>query len=411
MFAGTWRRRTTRGAGQGLREPRPLHHLRHGIPSSDASLERARRAPRGDHPDVREDGDPRRLPARPVARRAPDRRRVPDRPAVRRGRPARGRPGLVGHRHDRHLARRRPAGGARRGVRPLVRPRRSPSPTSCATAGHAPPPEASPTLPEVAAAFAAIEQASGAGPQVGDPARAARTVRPADRQVHRQGARRRPADRPARGARRGRHRARLRPAARRRQVGRDAGRGRRAAGGARPRRRPRERVAGALPSAQVHARLAGRGRRGDRRPARARRSGSRTSTTASGPSSTSAAARSASTRATCTTSARATPRSSSAAEPLPWDGILDGEILGWRDGMVLPFIALQARLGRKTPSAAIQAEVPVIFVTFDALAVGPGGDDAGRAAPAPAADRAPRAARRARAAAGRRRAAASRART
>jgi len=65
-----------------------------------------------------------------------------------------------------------------------------------------------------------------------------------------------------------------------------------------------------------------------------------------------------------------------AAESLPWDGILDGEILGWRDGVVLPFIALQARLGRKTPSAAIQAEVPVIFVTFDALAVGPGADEA-----------------------------------
>ncbi len=59
--------------------------------------------------------------------------------------------------------------------------------------------------------------------------------------------------------------------------------------------------------------------------------------------------------------------------PLPWDGILDGEILGWRDGLVLPFIALQARLGRKVPSAAILAEVPVIFVAFDVLAVGPGG--------------------------------------
>ncbi|MFL5711287.1 MAG: ATP-dependent DNA ligase [Chloroflexota bacterium] len=64
-----------------------------------------------------------------------------------------------------------------------------------------------------------------------------------------------------------------------------------------------------------------------------------------------------------------------AARPLAWDGILDGEILGWRDGMVLPFIALQARLGRKSPSTAIQAEVPVIFVAFDALAIGPGGDD------------------------------------
>ncbi len=58
------------------------------------------------------------------------------------------------------------------------------------------------------------------------------------------------------------------------------------------------------------------------------------------------------------------------ARDLPWDGILDGEILGWRDGTVLPFIALQARLGRKSPSAAIRAQVPVIYVAFDVLGVG-----------------------------------------
>ena len=62
-----------------------------------------------------------------------------------------------------------------------------------------------------------------------------------------------------------------------------------------------------------------------------------------------------------------------AATPLAWDGILDGEILGWRDGTVLPFIALQGRLGRKAPSDAILADVPVIYVAFDALALGPGG--------------------------------------
>ncbi len=61
-----------------------------------------------------------------------------------------------------------------------------------------------------------------------------------------------------------------------------------------------------------------------------------------------------------------------AARPLGWDGILDGEILAWRDGVVLPFIALQGRLGRKAPSEAIRAEVPVIYVAFDALALGPG---------------------------------------
>ncbi len=57
---------------------------------------------------------------------------------------------------------------------------------------------------------------------------------------------------------------------------------------------------------------------------------------------------------------------------LPWDGVLDGEILAWRDGQVLPFLALQARLGRKDPSPAIQAEVPTIYVAFDVLALGPG---------------------------------------
>jgi DNA ligase-1 len=55
------------------------------------------------------------------------------------------------------------------------------------------------------------------------------------------------------------------------------------------------------------------------------------------------------------------------ARDLRWDGILDGEILAYRDGTVLPFIALQARLGRKSPSAAIRADVPVIYVAFDAL--------------------------------------------
>jgi DNA ligase-1 len=59
-----------------------------------------------------------------------------------------------------------------------------------------------------------------------------------------------------------------------------------------------------------------------------------------------------------------------AAADLTWDGILDGEILGWRDGVVLPFLALQARLGRKEPSDQILAEVPVIFVAFDLLAHG-----------------------------------------
>ena len=85
------------------------------------------------------------------------------------------------------------------------------------------------------------------------------------------------------------------------------------------------------------------------------------------------------------------PEIVSAAAPLAWDGILDGEILAWRDGAVMPFIALQGRLGRKVPSDAIQAQVPVIFVAFDALAVGSGVD-----APITPLLRAPLTARRAR---------------
>jgi DNA ligase-1 len=57
-----------------------------------------------------------------------------------------------------------------------------------------------------------------------------------------------------------------------------------------------------------------------------------------------------------------------AARDLEWDGILDGEVLAYRDGTVLPFLALQARLGRKDPSEAIRREVPVIYVAFDLLA-------------------------------------------
>jgi len=57
------------------------------------------------------------------------------------------------------------------------------------------------------------------------------------------------------------------------------------------------------------------------------------------------------------------------ARELSWTGILDGELLAYRDGTVMPFVALQKRLGRKAPSAAIRAEVPVVYVAFDLLAL------------------------------------------
>lgn len=62
------------------------------------------------------------------------------------------------------------------------------------------------------------------------------------------------------------------------------------------------------------------------------------------------------------------------ARDLPWAGILDGEILAWKDGAVLPFLQLQARLGRKAPSHGIRAEAPVIFVAWDVLGLGTGAD-------------------------------------
>ena len=67
------------------------------------------------------------------------------------------------------------------------------------------------------------------------------------------------------------------------------------------------------------------------------------------------------------------PEVAEAAASLDWDGILDGEVVAFADGTVLPFLRLQARLGRKAPSAAVIASVPVVYVAFDVLAQGPRG--------------------------------------
>jgi DNA ligase-1 len=49
------------------------------------------------------------------------------------------------------------------------------------------------------------------------------------------------------------------------------------------------------------------------------------------------------------------------------DFLLDGEIVPWRDGAVLPFAHIQKRLGRKMVSAKVRRENPVAFVAFDVL--------------------------------------------
>jgi DNA ligase 1 len=52
---------------------------------------------------------------------------------------------------------------------------------------------------------------------------------------------------------------------------------------------------------------------------------------------------------------------------VPGDFILDGEIIGWRDGRAIPFTELQQRLGRKQIDLFTSTLVPVSFIAFDML--------------------------------------------
>ena len=61
------------------------------------------------------------------------------------------------------------------------------------------------------------------------------------------------------------------------------------------------------------------------------------------------------------------PEIIAAAEELPDGTVLDGEILPWLDGRVLPFTELQRRIGRKNLTAKILNEVPVILQVYDIL--------------------------------------------
>ena len=55
------------------------------------------------------------------------------------------------------------------------------------------------------------------------------------------------------------------------------------------------------------------------------------------------------------------------ARAIGHDVLFDGEVLAHRDGRVLRFFELQHRLGRKTVTDELRAEVPVILVIFDLL--------------------------------------------
>jgi DNA ligase-1 len=61
------------------------------------------------------------------------------------------------------------------------------------------------------------------------------------------------------------------------------------------------------------------------------------------------------------------PEVENAAQALPDGTVLDGELLPWKDGHVLPFTEMQRRIGRKNVSAKLLAEVPVILQCYDLL--------------------------------------------
>jgi DNA ligase-1 len=59
-----------------------------------------------------------------------------------------------------------------------------------------------------------------------------------------------------------------------------------------------------------------------------------------------------------------------AALRLPEGTVVDGEVLIWNDGGPAPFADLQKRIGRKTLSAKLLAELPAVLVAYDLLEEG-----------------------------------------
>jgi DNA ligase-1 len=56
-----------------------------------------------------------------------------------------------------------------------------------------------------------------------------------------------------------------------------------------------------------------------------------------------------------------------AVREAPGEFLLDGEIVPWRNGAVLPFAHIQKRLGRKVLTARMLRENPAVFIAFDLL--------------------------------------------
>jgi DNA ligase-1 len=55
------------------------------------------------------------------------------------------------------------------------------------------------------------------------------------------------------------------------------------------------------------------------------------------------------------------------ADALPDGTVIDGEVLPWKENLVVPFAQLQRRIGRKTLTHAILTQIPVIMMAYDLL--------------------------------------------
>ncbi len=129
---------------------------------------------------------------------------------------------------------------------------------------------------------------------------------------------------------------------------------------------------GAVPPAQVHARVAGGGRRRDHRPPRPDGLGRGQVRRHPRPAPPRGRRGPALLAATCTTSAASSPRSSRARATCPGRASSTASCSPGRTAWCCRSSQLQARLGRKNPSAEILADVPVIFVAWDVLGLDAG---------------------------------------
>jgi DNA ligase-1 len=61
------------------------------------------------------------------------------------------------------------------------------------------------------------------------------------------------------------------------------------------------------------------------------------------------------------------PELRDALSRLEGNGLVDGEVLAWRDGRALNFNVLQQRIARKKVRATLLAEIPLVFMAYDIL--------------------------------------------